>query len=202
MPQCYTIVLARFLTDPVSYFVIFWLPEYLRKERGFSMAMVGAYAWIPFIFGDLGYITGRLALRLPDAPGYRIAARAQDGDRDRRRLSAAGDPGARWAPSAGLALAAICSVMFGHAVFVSNLQTLPTGPVPGAADRNRHRLLGRRRRSRRHHRQPVHRVRGPARFLCADIPGRGFDAPDLVPAGQEAAPGPLFPNGPLTRFRR
>ena len=35
MRECYTLILARFFTDPVLYFVIFWLPEYLRKERGF-----------------------------------------------------------------------------------------------------------------------------------------------------------------------
>src|SRR5687768_12939712 len=55
---CYALVIARFFTDPVLYFVIFWLPQYLRKERGFDLAMVGKYAWVPFIFGDIGYITG------------------------------------------------------------------------------------------------------------------------------------------------
>ncbi|MEJ1937550.1 MFS transporter, partial [Nostoc sp. NIES-2111] len=34
---CWTLCLARFFTDPVIYFVIFWLPEYLGKERGFSL---------------------------------------------------------------------------------------------------------------------------------------------------------------------
>jgi ACS family hexuronate transporter-like MFS transporter len=34
-------------------------------------------------------------------------------------------------PSAGMAIAAICSVMFGHAFFVANIQTLPTDLFPG-----------------------------------------------------------------------
>src|SRR5258708_4090524 len=55
---CYTLLIARFFTDPVIYFMIFWLPEYLRKERGYSLAEVGQYAWVPFIFGDIGYVTG------------------------------------------------------------------------------------------------------------------------------------------------
>src|SRR5208282_2829489 len=52
--QCYTLILARFLTDPVIYFVIFWLPEYLRKERGFDLKMVGDYAWVPFTAASVG----------------------------------------------------------------------------------------------------------------------------------------------------
>ncbi|HYO80974.1 MAG TPA: MFS transporter, partial [Bryobacteraceae bacterium] len=56
--ECWTLILGRFFTDPVIYFVIFWMPEYLRRERGFDLAMVGKYAWVPFIFGDVGYMLG------------------------------------------------------------------------------------------------------------------------------------------------
>ena len=41
-------VLARVLTDPVSYFLNFWIPKYLQAERGFSLADIGRYGWIPF----------------------------------------------------------------------------------------------------------------------------------------------------------
>ena len=122
--QCWTLILVRFLTDPVIYFVIFWLPEYLRKERGFDLAMVGKYAWIPFIFGDIGYITGGwLSGRLIRA-GWPVP-------RSRKLAMALGAsllPAAILAPlvpSAGLALAATCAVIFGHAVWVANLLTLP-----------------------------------------------------------------------------
>ena len=55
---CYTLILARFFTDPVIYFILFWLPRYLEKGRGFDIAMVGRYAWMPFCFGGIGYIFG------------------------------------------------------------------------------------------------------------------------------------------------
>jgi MFS transporter, ACS family, aldohexuronate transporter len=35
-------------TDPISYFLNFWIPKYLQAERGFSLADIGRYAWIPF----------------------------------------------------------------------------------------------------------------------------------------------------------
>ena len=50
---CWVLTVARFFTDPVIYFMIFWLPEYLRKERGYTLADVGSYAWVPFVFGGM-----------------------------------------------------------------------------------------------------------------------------------------------------
>jgi ACS family hexuronate transporter-like MFS transporter len=52
------LVLARFVSDPVSYFYLFWIPEYLKRERGFSLADIGFYAWIPFVAGALGGMLG------------------------------------------------------------------------------------------------------------------------------------------------
>jgi len=45
---------ARLLTDSVSFFFTFWLPEYLQSARGFSLAMIGLFAWIPFLASDVG----------------------------------------------------------------------------------------------------------------------------------------------------
>jgi MFS transporter, ACS family, hexuronate transporter len=41
-------MLARLLTDPISYFLYFWTPKYLQNERGFDLKQVGMLAWIPF----------------------------------------------------------------------------------------------------------------------------------------------------------
>jgi ACS family hexuronate transporter-like MFS transporter len=45
---------ARLLTDSLSFFFSFWLPEYLQSARGFSLAMIGLFAWIPFLASDIG----------------------------------------------------------------------------------------------------------------------------------------------------
>ncbi len=52
------LVLSRFISDPVWYFYVFWMPEYLRREHGFSLGDIGMYAWIPFVAGALGGMTG------------------------------------------------------------------------------------------------------------------------------------------------
>jgi len=51
---CLGFFLARLLTDPISYFFIFWLPSYLQQERHFSMALIGAVGWMPFLASDIG----------------------------------------------------------------------------------------------------------------------------------------------------
>jgi len=56
--QAWGLVLARMLADPVWWFYVFWLPEYLRRERNFSLAMIGYFAWIPFLTADVGNFIG------------------------------------------------------------------------------------------------------------------------------------------------
>jgi ACS family hexuronate transporter-like MFS transporter len=56
--QVWGLVLARMMADPVWWFYVFWLPEYLKRERNFSMVMIGYFAWIPFLTADIGCLTG------------------------------------------------------------------------------------------------------------------------------------------------
>lgn len=52
------LVAARFITDPIWWFYISWLPNYLKSARNFSLEMIGALVWIPFLFADIGNLTG------------------------------------------------------------------------------------------------------------------------------------------------
>jgi len=55
------LVLPRLASDPVWYFYLFWLPDYLQRSRHFTLAQVGLYGWIPFLFADLGNVLGGVA---------------------------------------------------------------------------------------------------------------------------------------------
>ncbi|MBX2953130.1 MAG: MFS transporter [Leadbetterella sp.] len=50
------VILIRFVSDPVWYFCLFWLPGYLQEESGLTLAQVGMFGWIPFLAADLGAI--------------------------------------------------------------------------------------------------------------------------------------------------
>ena len=52
------IVAGRALTDPIWWFYVFWLPQYLSDARGFDLKQIAAFAWIPFLAADLGNFTG------------------------------------------------------------------------------------------------------------------------------------------------
>jgi ACS family hexuronate transporter-like MFS transporter len=121
---CYTLILARFLTDPVIYFILFWLPRYLEKGRGFDIAMVGQYAWLPFFFGGSGFIFGGWLSGRWMRAGWSLP-RAR---KTAMLVGACFVPAAMLAPlvpTPGLAIAAVCFVVFGHSVWGANLLTLP-----------------------------------------------------------------------------
>jgi ACS family hexuronate transporter-like MFS transporter len=128
----YMLVVARFLTDPVIYFVMFWLPAYLEKERGFSLKMIGDLVWIPWAVGGTGYIFGGWLSGQLMRRGWKLG-------RSRKMamsLGAALLPVAIFAPlapTAGLAIAAMCVVVMGHAIWVTNLMTLPADLFPSGA---------------------------------------------------------------------
>lgn len=52
------IVMGRALTDPIWWFYVFWLPQYLSDARGFSLQRIALFAWMPFVAADLGNFTG------------------------------------------------------------------------------------------------------------------------------------------------
>lgn len=122
---CWSLTVARFFTDPVIYFVIFWLPEYLRSERHFDLQMVGQYAWVPFVFGGIGYVLGGWLSAYFMRKGWSLP-------RSRKFVMLLGACClpvaivAPFVPAAWMAIAATCFVTFGHAFWVSNLQALPT----------------------------------------------------------------------------
>ncbi|MEW5979927.1 MAG: MFS transporter [Acidobacteriota bacterium] len=118
--QTWALMLCRMLVGPVVQFYIFWLPEYLYRERGFSLKAIGAFAWVPFLFGDLGSVGGGWLA------GYLM----------RRGVSLNAARGiALWlgaglcllslvvsvAPSAAVAMTAVCLVLLGHTCLSANM---------------------------------------------------------------------------------
>ena len=120
---------ARLIADPVWYFYLFWIPEYLKRERGFSLAEIGIYAWIPFVAADAGGIFAGLA-------SDRLIQRGLAAPRARRRILYAA---AAFAPlgiltnavgSSGSAVALIALAGFICFVWFINTATLVSDVFP------------------------------------------------------------------------
>jgi len=71
----WAVIGARVLADPWVWFYYFWIPEYLTRIAGFTVADIGKYAWIPFAGQGVGIVLGgalsdflcRLGLRVVSA---------------------------------------------------------------------------------------------------------------------------------------
>src|ERR1700678_3985765 len=119
------IVLGRALTDPIWWFYVFWLPQYLSDARGFSLKRIALFAWMPFIAVDIGNFTGGFI------SGYCIR-RGVSVVRARLWVCAvsclpilAGIPAAH-VHSVFLALALICVALWGYAAWSTMGLTFPS----------------------------------------------------------------------------
>jgi ACS family hexuronate transporter-like MFS transporter len=56
--QAWGFTLAKFMTDPIWWFYIFWLPKYLIEARHFSIARLQLFGAIPFLAAVPGSIVG------------------------------------------------------------------------------------------------------------------------------------------------
>lgn len=130
--QTWAVVMGRFLTDPIWWLYIFWLPSYLQEARGFSLQQVGQSAWVPFLAGGVGALSGGYASGALISRGWSV-------DRARKAvmiigalLTSAGVLAMR-ANDPYVALGWMAVVLFGFQVWMNNLQTLPGDFFPSSA---------------------------------------------------------------------
>ena len=130
--QTWAVVLGRFITDPIWWIYVFWLPSYFQEARGFSLVQIGWSAWFPFLCAGIGALSGGWA------SGYLIG-RGWTVDRARKTVMAVGallTPAgilAMRADSPYVALVLMGLVLFGFQVWINNLQTLPSDFFPRTA---------------------------------------------------------------------
>jgi ACS family hexuronate transporter-like MFS transporter len=127
--ETWAIVIGRSLTDPIWWFYVFWLPQYLSDTRGFSLKQIAIFAWIPFIASDLGNFAGGLA-------SGALVKRGMPVIRARKLVCIiscipvlAGIP-AVLAASPFSSLALICFALFGYASWSTMGLTLPSDLFP------------------------------------------------------------------------
>lgn len=56
--QAWAVFLGRAIGDPFWVFYIFWLPEYLARDRGLDLESIAAVGWIPFLVAGLANFAG------------------------------------------------------------------------------------------------------------------------------------------------
>lgn len=127
--QTWGLFLARFLSSPVWWFYLFWLPKYLVEQRGFTMQQMGMLVWLPYLCADLGSILGGLL------SGYLIKHKMEV----LRARTVSMLPFAMvmplslliaFTPSTTMAMIVICVVTFSHMAWMTNLMTVTNDIYP------------------------------------------------------------------------
>jgi ACS family hexuronate transporter-like MFS transporter len=70
--QTWAVFFCRFLADPLWYFFVFWIPEFLTRERGLNLAGIGLVAWIPFLVADVSNFGGGYMSFLLQKAGWSV----------------------------------------------------------------------------------------------------------------------------------
>jgi MFS transporter, ACS family, aldohexuronate transporter len=130
--EVWGLMLCRFFVGPVVQFYLFWTPIYLSRSRGFSLSEIGLFAWVPFLFGDIGSVGGgwiaglllRHGLSLNAARFLTLYAGA---------LCCLLSIGVVEAAAASVAIAFICLVLFGHTFLSANMFAAISDLVPKPA---------------------------------------------------------------------
>lgn len=127
--QAWIVFVCRFLADPIWYFYVFWIPEFLARERGLSLVQIGAVAWIPFLVSGISnFATGIVAQRLEHA-GW-------SANRTRKCLMVTGAAvspigvAAVYAQSLSWTMTIICAAIFFWMIWSVTVQTLPGDYFP------------------------------------------------------------------------
>jgi len=128
-PQTWGLFFSRFLSDPVWWFYIFWLPKYLAEQRGFSMVEIGLLAWLPYLTADLGSISGGLLSGWLVKRGW-PALQARTVCMWPFALIMPISVFIPYTPSATVALTIICIVTFAHMAWKTNQMTVTNDIYP------------------------------------------------------------------------
>lgn len=123
--QVWGIVIARFLTDPIWWLYITWLPLYLSNVHGFSLTQIGLFAWVPYVAADAGSLLGGWFSGFLIGRGWSVD-RARKGVILFAALLMPAGVLAAFAKDPMVALALIAVVLFGFQVWINNVQTLPS----------------------------------------------------------------------------
>lgn len=130
--QTWAFVAAKFLTDPIWWFFLFWLPKFLHAEYGLSLLQLGLPLIVIFVLADCGSIAGGwLAGRLLRA-GWSVN-RARKGAMLVCALAVVPIIFAAGADNLWVAVGLIGLATAGHQGWSANVFTLPSDMFPRRA---------------------------------------------------------------------
>ncbi len=128
----WAVAIAKFLTDPIWWMYLFWLPDFLGKRYGLNLASFGPPLVAIYLMSDIGSVTGGWA-------SSRLLARGWTANRARKTVmlvcAVAVTPilSVQWVDRLWPAVLLIGIATAAHQAFSANLLTLPSDLFPRRA---------------------------------------------------------------------
>jgi ACS family hexuronate transporter-like MFS transporter len=127
--EVWSLVAGRMMCEPVWWFYVFWLPEYLRRVRHFTLAEIGLFAWIPFLTADIGSMSGGWLSGLLIRRGQPVLRSRETVMGVSAACMVAGIP-AVLSGDSRVCLALISVVTLAYSMWAANILTLPADLFP------------------------------------------------------------------------
>lgn len=123
---------TRFLLDPVFYFYMFWIPQYLHRERGASLEEIGRLTWIPFFTLGVSSLLGGAVSDALVRQGWAIT-RARKVVMAASALLTPVSILALYTPNSLWAVVLLGVLMFAHGFWMTNFMTLIGDRFPASS---------------------------------------------------------------------
>ena len=78
--QTWSFAAAKFLTDPIWWMYLFWLPDFFSRTYGLSLLQLGPPIIVIYVVADIGSVGGGWLSSSLIRRGWSVNARAQDRD--------------------------------------------------------------------------------------------------------------------------
>jgi len=56
--QTWTFAAGKFLTDPIWWFYLFWIPDYMQRQHGLVLSKIGPPIFVIYVISDIGSVAG------------------------------------------------------------------------------------------------------------------------------------------------
>jgi ACS family hexuronate transporter-like MFS transporter len=56
--QTWAFVVGKFMTDPIWWFLLFWIPDFLQRNHSLKLMQIGLPILVIYVFADIGSIAG------------------------------------------------------------------------------------------------------------------------------------------------
>ncbi|MGA7294748.1 MAG: MFS transporter [Terriglobales bacterium] len=128
--QTWAFVLGKFITDPVWWFYLFWIPDFLQRAHGLLLLNIGMPILVIYLIADAGSVTGGWISSALIRQGRSVNA----GRKLAMLICAVAAVPVVFAPRVASLWGAVLMVGIAaaaHQGFSSNLLTLPSDMFPG-----------------------------------------------------------------------